>query len=719
MFHKKGETAQLKAVAVWEDGTREDVTDLCRFQSNDTSLVEIDEQGAIKSGESLGDSHVVVFYDNAVIPVPVIRPVSEQYGDRYPQVAATTEVDRLIINKLRKVGIVPSDRCDDATYLRRVYLDLAGTLPTEKEVRDFLADQNPNKRQDLVEKLFDTEGYTALWTTRLCDWTGNNSAALQNSTPNNTSAALWYEWIYKRVADNTPYDQIVEGLVDSHSRNEGESYEQFCSSMSDACRNPEKFAERESMPFYWARNNFRTAEDRAVGFAYSFLGIRIQCAQCHKHPFDQWSKDDFEKFEKLFTQVQLNGQNVDTKGLTGSEREFAQSMLEKVGGANLKGNDLRRKIADELKTGGTVPFAELSVRVAATRVSAKPVKENEKKAKPATGEGELLGGGKVSLAGDTREQLMAWMREPNNPFFSKALVNRVWAHYFGAGIVSPSDDLNLANPPRNAELLDWLAKGFIEHKFDMRWLHRTIIASDTYQRSWETNATNVHDRRNFSRFQPRRLPAEVLFDAVTLATTSDQKQEKLISQSDDRALHVYNFDPKRPGNDKFTYALGVFGRSTRESNCDCDRSEDPSLLQTVFLRNDKDVLQAISSSDSWAKQVCGVKPEAAKNNDPDTLEKRIAQIEDQMESYEKQIKRQKAKNGSEEAIKKLQVRYDAMARQVKQWKEQFAEATDPKNRKGENNLTSEMAKSIVESAYLRTLSRPATEEEMGRSMQFC
>ena len=181
--------------------------------------------------------------------------------------------------------------------LRRATLDVTGTLPTADEVERFLADKSTNKRAKKIDELLERPGYAAWWTTRLCDFTGNNDNELRNAVPIRGRASQdWYDWIYKRVADNAPYDQLVEGIVVATSRNEGESYLNYCKNMSDIYRGEGSFADRECMPYYWARNNFRQREDRTIGFAYSFLGIRIQCAQCHKHPFDQWTKSDFDQF---------------------------------------------------------------------------------------------------------------------------------------------------------------------------------------------------------------------------------------------------------------------------------------------------------------------------------------------------------------------------------------------------------------------------------------
>jgi hypothetical protein len=215
-----------------------------------------------------------------------------------------------------------------------------------------------------------------------------------------------------------------------------------------------------------------------------------------------------------------------------------------------------------------------------------------------------LGGEAVDLSrvDDPRVPLMNWLRSDKNRFFARAFVNRVWAGYFNVGIVNPPDDLSLSNPPSNAELLDYLANGFIEHHYDMKWLHREIINSRTYQLSWRPNETNRLDQRNFSRAVLRRLPAEVAFDALRQATASDTKVASMQREWTDRAIGVPGSG--RRGRANAVYALNVFGRSVRESNCECDRSNEPSLLQTVYLRNDEEVLAMVNDPRAgWVAQI--------------------------------------------------------------------------------------------------------------------
>lgn len=232
LFTAQEQTQQLKAVAVWSDGSREDVTTLCRFQTNDDQVADISQEGLVTAA-SPGDTHVVAFYDSAVVPIPVIRPVSAQYGENYPDVPAPTKVDELVVQKLRKVGIIQSDLCTDAEFLRRVSLDVTGTLPTPAEVRAFLLDQSPDKRGRKIDELLERPGYVAWWTTKLCDFTGNSDDKLNNVTPVQGEAAKhWYAWIEKRVRDNESYDKIMEGIVLAVSRNPDESYEDYCRNVS-------------------------------------------------------------------------------------------------------------------------------------------------------------------------------------------------------------------------------------------------------------------------------------------------------------------------------------------------------------------------------------------------------------------------------------------------------------------------------------------------------
>ena len=704
LFSKDGDASQLKVFAVWTDGTREDVTPLCRFKSNDDQIASVSEDGLVEVGKS-GDTHVVVFYDNGVAPIPVIRPVSKNFGPTYPKVDAPTAVDELVVQKLQKLGIVPSDECNDAEFLRRVRLDMTGTLPTASEVEAFLSDSAVDKRAQKVDELLETPEYAAWWATRICDFTGNNDDNLNNVVPrinNRTASFDWYEWVNKRVADNMPYDELMSGIVVANSRNPGESYLEFCESMSEIYRpNSEKtFAEdRKDMPYYWARRNFRTPEERAIGFAYTFMGIRIQCAQCHKHPFDQWTQVDFKQFTNFFTSVAGYRQRP-----TGDSAAEYNKLVEELKLKGLRGNDLRRKLPQLIRAGKTVPFSEVYAVKPRQNRNRKPQNRNVPKV---SNQAKLLGAEVIDLTqvDDSRKPLMEWLRRAENPYFARAFVNRVWAAYFNVGIVDPPDDLSLANPPSNRALLDYLAAGFIENEFDMKWLHREITNSRTYQTSWVPNETNRLDERNFSHSIPRRLPAEVAYDALQQATSSDTAVASFKERVAARAIALPAAGRRTQNRGASGYALTIFGRSIRESNCDCDRASEASLLQTIYLQNDKDVTTLIErNGNGWLATVA----KQLKLRKPAPVAKKPANYEKYVASARARIKKlRKAGNNAgadrtENALKQYLKRYGADEKVAKKAEAKKIESLD----------------TVVKQAYLRTLSRYPNDVELDRSLAY-
>src|SRR6185295_4046525 len=244
-------------------------------------------------------------------PIPVMLPVSEKTGPTYPKMATRTKVDELIVAKLRKLGIVPSEVCTDAEVLRRASLDATGTLPTPEEGTQFLADKSPGKRAKKIDELLKRPGYAGWFTTLLCDFTGNNPQQLNDGgglirNLNAEQSRLWYEWIFKRVAENMPYDQLAAGIFLASSRTSpDQTYEEFAKEMGAYYRkeNPTDFSSRETMPYFWARRNVAKPQEKALAVSHSFLGVRIECDKCHKHPFDQWTKKDFELFQLFFTTI--------------------------------------------------------------------------------------------------------------------------------------------------------------------------------------------------------------------------------------------------------------------------------------------------------------------------------------------------------------------------------------------------------------------------------
>lgn len=716
VFETPGAKAQLRAIAHWADGTQEDVTPLCRFKTSDESISDVSDAGLVTAVKP-GDAHVVVFYDNGVAPVQAILPVSDQTGPRYPQVPAPTKVDALVIEKLRKLGVVPSDLSEDAEFLRRVCLDTTGTLPTPTEVESFLADQSPDKRSKKIDELLERPAYAAWWATRLCDITGNNPQTFDERNVQNEMARQWYEWMERRLRENLPYDQLVARIFVSKSREPGQDYNQYVEQMSSYFRkeDPADFSARETMPHYWARRTFRTPEDRSLGFAYAFLGVRLQCAQCHKHPYDQWTQDDFNQFKTFFNRVQFAVQ-------PDAQDRFRE--MQKAMGKDQKKNQ------SLLESGAPYPWRELFVAAPANKRNGdkgnpakNPQKPNQKQRPevPVSITAKLLGGDNVEFGAndDPREVLMTWMRDKANPYFARAFVNRVWSAYFGVGIIEPPDDLSLANPPSNGPLLDYLAQEFIAHNYDIKWLHREIANSRTYQLSWKPNPTNRLDMRNFSHALPRRMPAEVTYDAIVQATSTQDEMAAAAREPGRRAIAQSNATGR--ANRNSNYALTVFGRPARSTNCDCERSNEPSLLQTIYLQNDQEIATILQKA-GWIQQIDQkLNPKPPEVRKPEKKEQQrlaaITNLEQQLKQQRKRAKQNEVNPASDKKIAGLE-------EQLKKLQEQQAAAQQAERDVSTAAVTvpaapvSDRPEQLIREAYLRTLSRPPTEAETARGLQY-
>ena len=408
-------------------------------------------------------------------------------------------------------------------------------------------------------------------------------------------------------------------------------------------------------------------------------------------------------------------------------------MLDQItDGKKLNGGDLRRRIYSAAKDGKTVPFGELLVNT--YKVSEKQKKAYEtaikkgRKPRPLpVREGTILGQEHpTNLEEDPRPPLMDWLRDKDNPYFAKAIVNRVWSNYFGIGIVNPTDDMNLANPPSNAPLLDYLASELIRHDFDLKWLHREITKSDTYQRSANTNPTNETDSVNFSHHVPRRLPAEVVYDAVVLATGSDEKANKLRGELDEMAIA----EGKPRSRNRGDYALDVFGQSIRETNCDCDRSDSPSLLQSIYLRNDSEMYARLTDKNGWVAQACKSLGVAGPKGSPDP--RRAAalrsatgmqkQIIARLTRYQKlpQDRRKKTRGQIERDYQRYSNRFAQLGLTVPPLKQLLADPnswTDLEPKPSAKPATTALS-DLIEDTYLRTLSRYPDPEEAEIATEF-
>ncbi len=565
----------IQVVATWSDGIREDVTCLSRFRTNDDAVASVTADGKV-TGVGHGDSHLIAFYDNGVAAVPAIVARSQKVHVDWPDDPPPTMIDQLVNDRLRTLGLVPSVRCDDAEFIRRASIDLTGTLPHPDEVRAFLLDDSTAKRQRKIDQLLRRPAMAAWWANKLCDFTGCNPG--QQAELGQELARQWYMWIYARLRENTPYDQIVERIMLASGRSEGQSYEDYAAMTSAYFREhaAADFSKRATMPHYWSRRSLEKPSAKALAVAHSFLGIRLQCAECHKHPWDQWTQHDFRQFSEFFQDVRF--------GVAADAENDYRQLASRVGLRLRKdqvGAALRPEHLAKAREGQTIPWREVYIEPGSER-----------------GTLSLLRARNIQVRSgeDPRRHIMDWMRDPENPFFARAIVNRVWASCFHVGIVDPPDDLNAANPPSNAPLFDWLSAEFVRQGYDLRWLLCEITRSSTWQRSYRPNATNANDRRNFSRAIPRRLPAEVVYDAIKQVLCSSDQQQAVREDLSRRT--VGHLSMTMAG----TYAMHVFGKPERAVTCDCERVDQPSLLQSVFMQNDP-LIHLLIDDSGWLSEI--------------------------------------------------------------------------------------------------------------------
>ncbi len=503
---------QLLVLAQYTDGHYEDVTRGALYEPNDKDIASTENNGRVKMTGQTGDVAVMVRYQGRVTTfratVPLGAPV-----ERLP--VANNFIDELVFKKLVKVGMPPSGICDDATFLRRVTLDIAGRTPTAAEVEKFLADKDTAKRDKWIDQLLDSSDYA--------DYFANKWAALlrnKRAQPTHTHGTYaFYNWIRDSFMVNKPYDQFVREIL---------------AASGDIGNNP---------PVAWYRQ-VNTMTTQLEDTAQLFLGTRLQCAQCHHHPYEKWSQADYYSFGAFFSQV--------------SRKPSSQP-------------------------GEEVVFTKRSTPSAQN-------KKNGQTVKPA-------GLGAVPLDvipdDDARQSLVDWMSAKDNRFFAQSLVNRYWKHFFNRGLVEPEDDMRETNPATNPELLDAVAKYFVESGFDMKNLVRVICRSTTYQLSAIPNDFNKVDKQYYSRYYPKRLTAEVLFDAINTVTKSEPSWGGLPPGT--RAVQL----PDNSFN-AGSYFLTVFGRPDSSSSCECERSQDASLAQSLHLLNSKDIQNKLADNNGRA-----------------------------------------------------------------------------------------------------------------------
>jgi hypothetical protein len=602
---RPGASVRVRARARFRDGSEEDVTHLCDFRARDEAVATVLGPGLVRAGRP-GDTALLVSYRGNVRALRVLVPVPVPAGFRYPNVPEVNFVDRLVFAKLRLINVVPSELSSDAEFLRRVTLDTIGSLPSPEEVRAFLADRRPDKRTRKIDELLAHPLHAALWATRLSDITGNDTNGLRarNGPTQVKFSQMWHDWLRKRVADNMPYDQIVRGLLTASSR-EGRSWDDWVKEVDAVEKAVAKgfyptYADRRTLDLFWKVGVAPTLEQYAERTAAAFLGVRLECAQCHKHPFDRWTQADYRAYANVFGHVVM-GSAPDTSRFIGGRSPLPRGAVliteVYVGG---KGR--------ELPPPDWVPIIKEII------IGRNGKKQVVLMSPPPRLLPRALGGpiipvekGKAEKGKDPRLSLFEWMRSPDNAFFARSFVNRVWGHYFGVGIVDPVDDFSQANPPSNARLLDALAKDFVDSGYDIRRLERTILLSRTYQLSSTMNATNRLDRSNFSHSYLRPLLAEVVVDALGDATGLPDDFGK-DAPPGRRAIEV---GAVRLLSADLSYALRTFGRPDRAVACDCERGTGPSLAQTLYRMADPVVVQKVGAFvvESRVKGKVGAPPE--------------------------------------------------------------------------------------------------------------
>ncbi len=514
-----GATQQFIARAKYSDGTDRDVTSLAVFMTNNDNSAPMDANGLVTAA-ARGEAFVMArFATHTVGSQVLVLPKDLQYTP--PQEPPVNYVDELVNSKLQKIRVLPSGLCDDETFLRRVTIDVTGVLPTVEEYQQFVADPDPAKRAKLVDRLLERKEFSEIWALK---WANLLMVKTSNEV-SYKSMFLYSNWLTNQIQNNVPIDKMVQNLL---SANGG------------------TFTNPATNYFQIERDTLKTAEN----VAQVFMGIRTQCAQCHNHPFDRWTMNDYYGFAAFFAQI-----------------------------GRKTGQDYRETIV--FNSGG----GEVNHPVSGQRMAPK-----------------FLGGAEPDVNGkDRREVLVKWLASPENPYFATSIANRVWAHFFGIGIVEPVDDIRVSNPASNPELFAALGQKLTSYNYDFKQLVRDICNSHAYQRTTQANENNAEDLTNFSHALIRRIPAENLLDCLTQITSVPDKFQGLPLGA--RAVQVAD------GNAS-NYFLTTFGRSPRLTVCEAEATTEPTLSQALHMLNGDTISRKIGESSKFQQMLDGGKTPA-------------------------------------------------------------------------------------------------------------
>jgi len=510
----ESESQQLRVTATDTRGRRWCVTAEAEYESNAELIAHVDEDGWVQAGDVAGEAVILVRYMGQVAVCRVTQP---RPGVTFARPAEANFIDRLTWDKLAGLGIPPSPAADDAMFLRRVFLDSIGTLPTSDEARAFLEDPRPDRRARLVAGLLERDEYADFWAMR---WADILRVDRDRVTPE--GAVAMTRWLRHQFATNRPYDDFARDILTAR----GDTLAEGPAALYRVLQKPQELSRSISQ---------------------LFLGVRIECAQCHHHPFEKWSQADYFGLAGFFTGLKR-------KSLPGGNQALMVTA----------GSDLKHA-----RTGELVPA-------------------------------RALGAAAADFNGieDRRDVLADWMTSADNPFFAHAIVNRLWAHYLGRGLVEPIDDLRETNPAVNEPLLDALAGHLVELNYDLKAFTRTLLNSRVYQLSVVPIEGNADDVLNFSHSVPKALPAEVLLDAICQVTGVPEKFNGWPRGY--RAIQVW--DNRMP-----SYFFRIFGRPVRTSVCECERSNEPSIAQALHLINSPEIRDKLAAESGTARRLADSK----------------------------------------------------------------------------------------------------------------
>ena len=528
----------LVAIAHFSDGSTRDVTRRAVYLSNEPELAEVSDSGQVEIGDRSGSFAVMVRYADEIavfygmIPHAAGAPEAQAQLAAWEQNVARSFVDRQLAAQWRRLGIAPSPPADDREFIRRASLDICGTLPTVAEATDYASDRRPDKRERLVDRLLERPEYASYFALKWADILRNRGLGYATSRQRE-GTTLFAGWIRDNLAANVPYDRFVASILTASGSQE---------------TNP---------PAVWYRT-VRTKSDYVESVAQAFLGIRIQCAQCHHHPAERWSQADYYQLAAVFARVGRKG------GFADAEVPTSETIY----------------LADE----GEVLHPRTGQPMA-----------------PAPPGGEPF---KLGRYDDPRRSLADWMAAPDNPYFARTMANRMWGHFFGRGIIHPIDDARSTNPPSNPELLDALARDFVEHGYDIKHLIRVICNSAAYAASSTPTDLNADDVQSFARYYPKRLSAEALLDALgqVLEAPTAFRATAGAFPPGTRAIDL-------PDEAVPSHFLDIFGRPARSSACECERIDDPALGQTLELVNSEELQTKLSAENGYVASL-------AKNDRP-------------------------------------------------------------------------------------------------------